>query len=67
MRCSTCNSEYHLRRWCPEGKGKGCKSGSAPSCGGLSSTLHSHQVSGGLSEFPGAPRSGIMTAWVVSN
>eukprot|EP00975_Prorocentrum_lima_P046902 9806284-Prorocentrum_lima.AAC.1 len=62
MKCSTCGSEYHLRRWCPKGKGKGGKTGQAPS-GGLSSTLYSQQqqdVSGGLSELPAAPRGGIM-------
>eukprot|EP00975_Prorocentrum_lima_P017871 3770982-Prorocentrum_lima.AAC.1 len=63
MKCSTCNSEYHLRRWCPKGKGtaKGSKVGKAPPSGGLTGTFHSQQVSGGLSELRGAPRAGIMT------
>eukprot|EP00975_Prorocentrum_lima_P062088 12883706-Prorocentrum_lima.AAC.1 len=64
MKRSTCNSEYHLRRWCPKGKGKGGKTGKASPSGGLTSTLHSQQVSGGLSKLPGAPRTGIMIAWL---
>eukprot|EP00975_Prorocentrum_lima_P002787 615259-Prorocentrum_lima.AAC.1 len=33
MKCSTCGSEYHLRRWCPRGSGKGSKNGKGPSSG----------------------------------
>eukprot|EP00975_Prorocentrum_lima_P025938 5457877-Prorocentrum_lima.AAC.1 len=65
MKCSTCGSEYHLRQWCPRGKGKG-KNGKGPS-GGLPSTWYTQQVSGGLSELPTAPRSGIISAWLVTN
>eukprot|EP00975_Prorocentrum_lima_P062264 12884696-Prorocentrum_lima.AAC.1 len=34
MRCSTCNSEFHLRRWCPQGRhsSKGTPKGRAPPC-----------------------------------
>eukprot|EP00975_Prorocentrum_lima_P047418 9914529-Prorocentrum_lima.AAC.1 len=34
---------------------------------GLTSTFHSQQVSGGLSELLDAPRTGIISAWLVSN
>eukprot|EP00975_Prorocentrum_lima_P057909 12148270-Prorocentrum_lima.AAC.1 len=54
MKCSTCGSEYQLRRWCPKGLRARC-------------TLNNNNVSGGLSEFPDAPRAGIIFAWLVSN
>eukprot|EP00975_Prorocentrum_lima_P021726 4577347-Prorocentrum_lima.AAC.1 len=67
MKCSTCGPEYHLRRWCPRGKGKKGKSGQdkGPS-GALPSTLYAQQMSGGLSEVPIVPQ-GIISTWLVTN
>eukprot|EP00975_Prorocentrum_lima_P031598 6633470-Prorocentrum_lima.AAC.1 len=60
MRCSTCNSEFHLRRWCPQGKGtpKGGSGGKTGPAGAPASNLYAHQVLGGLSELSG-PRPGM--------
>eukprot|EP00975_Prorocentrum_lima_P066079 12907126-Prorocentrum_lima.AAC.1 len=61
MKCSTCGSEYHLRRWCPRGKGKGKSGADGGSSGGLRGVMYTQQMSGGLSEVPTAPRGIIST------
>eukprot|EP00975_Prorocentrum_lima_P033683 7068944-Prorocentrum_lima.AAC.1 len=37
MKCSTGGPEYHLRRWCPRGKGKGKRGKDKGPSGGLPS------------------------------
>eukprot|EP00975_Prorocentrum_lima_P008527 1821731-Prorocentrum_lima.AAC.1 len=60
MKCSTSNSEYHLRRWCPRTRGQGGKGGKDQgSSSGNPGVLYAQQVSGGLSEVPAV--SGIMS------
>eukprot|EP00975_Prorocentrum_lima_P013517 2870805-Prorocentrum_lima.AAC.1 len=50
VKCSTCGSEYHLRRCCPRGKGQVKSGKDKGSSGGLPSTLYTQQMPGGLSE-----------------
>eukprot|EP00975_Prorocentrum_lima_P011887 2527464-Prorocentrum_lima.AAC.1 len=60
MKCSTCGSEYHLRRWCPRGRAKGKGQGGQDkgSSSGMPGVLYAQQMSGGLSVVPTVPPRG---------
>eukprot|EP00975_Prorocentrum_lima_P000690 137940-Prorocentrum_lima.AAC.1 len=47
MKCSTCGSEWHLRRWCPRKKG-GKDSGK----GGKDGKSSGNQANRGTEQFP---------------
>eukprot|EP00975_Prorocentrum_lima_P026194 5505897-Prorocentrum_lima.AAC.1 len=57
MKCSTCGSEWHLRRWCPRNRG-GQDNGKGEKDKGISSggpgVLYA-QMHEGLGDMPGMP------------
>eukprot|EP00975_Prorocentrum_lima_P054494 11427210-Prorocentrum_lima.AAC.1 len=60
MKCPTCDSVYHPRRWCTRNRGEGETCGKYKgSSSRVPGVLNAQHVSGGLSEVPAM--SGIMS------